>query len=226
MKYMPAGKIVLAAPRRPTKKTTKSVVTYGAMKSYVDRNIENKFIYGYMSTTFTSIANTWLELDLLNGLSQGGNLNQRIGNAVRIKSIAFRGMLVQGSSQTIADDAHNTVRVVCCKAETSVLTPMATAGYTINSFMLANSGFTGLKKVYMDKLIGLPVTGQASAGYTPSMRVVKFFKRFKNPWKVTWSSNLGGSNNYRIFLSMISDSAAVPNPGITIGNWKVVFEDS
>lgn len=215
--------------RKRRKSSSRKVVTVKQLKSYVHRHIENKFAYGYLPTNFASVSNAWVELDLLNSIGQGVSLNTRIAQRVRIRSIMFRGILAQGSAESALDDPYNAMRICLLKAETPSLTPLTTAGYTINSLILSQSGFTGLKRIYMDKYIALNVSSTekgAGDGYAPDSRTLSFYKRFKNPWEVTWSTSAAGTNNYRIFLSMISDSAAIPNPGFTHGYWKVEFEDA
>lgn len=213
--------------KRRTKKSTKKLVTVESMKRYIDRQIEDKLDYGYMTTTYSLIGNAWIELDLLSMLAQSITLNTRIGNTIRIKSIQVRGVLKQGSNGGVNDDAYNVTRICLTKIETTDLTPFTTAAYTIDSMILADSGCTGLKKVLYDKYITMQTcAGAPGVAMTPTVKSINIYKRFKTPWKVTFSNNNQGTNNYRLFLSMISDSVAAPSPGFVCGYWKVVYEDA
>lgn len=213
--------------KRRTKKSTKKLVTVESMKRYMDRQIEDKLDYGYMTTTFPLISNAWIELDLFSLMGQGVTLNTRVGNTIRVKSVHIRGVLKQGSNGGVNDDSYNVTRICLTKIETADLTPFTTAAYTIDSMLLADSGCTGLKKVLYDKYIPMEAcAGAPAVAMTPSVKSINIYKRFKNPIKVTFSNNNAGSNNIRLFLSMISDSVAAPSPSFVCGYWKIIYEDA
>lgn len=224
------GKIsIVKAPSRryTTKKVTKSV------KNYVDRKldamVEDKRISTDLEVVFGSIGSTWKERTLFQ-VSQGVHSYERVGNRIRVKSIEIKGVVSQSSAESALDEPFNVLRIVLGHYRGSVLTPLTSGGATLNTPITKheNTGETLIKK-YMDKYIPLTVVSTEKGGgdgYTPSLRQVKYYKRFKKGKIIEFVDSTIGTYNGMMVLSMISDSNAIPHVGFVAGYILVTFEDA
>lgn len=177
-------------------------------------------------TDFSSITSEWINIPLTN-IAQGTDFYQRIGAKILLKSIEFRGVLVGGANESAFDDPYNVIRIVLSRWDGETVTPFSTgAGHTIHipiNRILSNS--PGMKNKYYDKYIAMNVASPEKGGgdgYAASARVVSFKKQFKKGIPITYSTTQASD---KIFLSMISDSLAVPNPGFVTGYCMITWKD-
>lgn len=210
-----------------TKKTTKKTgsSTY-ATKKYVmkkiNQNVETKLNTGALITNFSSIDNTWTELNLTD-IATGDDVSARTGREIKISAVNIDGVMVGGQSNSVADDNINAVRVVLGLWEIS--TPLTTNNAGLSSVIWPKSSYgANLVKKYMDKTIILRSSGVDSTGYMPAVMRLKKFIKMRRP--ITYNNTTSTSSNQFLMLSMKSDSSAVPNPGFVSGRWEVYFQDA
>lgn len=211
-------------------------------KKYVPKPIK-KFVYKALAKhtedKFTSsnlaylnsIGSAWIEA-VQGNPSQGIDKNTRIGNMIKIKSWYLNGVLAAGANGNLADDPYNVVRVVLgVYSGVATSTPLQTAGLTIDSVIRTdwqNARGTLIKKIF-DRYIPLTVTGTEKGGgdgYTPDLKRVKLYHKFKKPLTIQWNDNSNNYPNQKLILSVISDSLAVTSPGFVAGYQVCNFEDA
>lgn len=210
-------------PRRYKKKPFRRFKVAKPVKRYVkkvlDRQIEDKTIHNDLSviTPFSSIGNTWDTYQCCNP-AQGTTGITRIGRKIRIKSFELYGVLAAG-------DNSNVVRMALYTADTST----ALSGVDIDWKLSKDRvGGGNLGTVYYDKFIPVqyvPFDGATASGVS-QQRVIHIKKYFKTPIVVTYSDDTTSTYNKSLFLSVISDSAAIPNPAFTRGYAIARFEDA
>lgn len=218
------------------KKTYRKTYVPKSVKRYVSRAIDNsnedKCTYIRLNDIFNSVGSAWVE-QIISDPAQGVAKNQRIGQRIKMKSVEIRGVLAQGSNQSgITDDAWNVMRIVVARFGAGAnFTPLQSAGQNINdpiskSFFNQNGR---LLHKYLDKYIGLEVASTekgAGDGYTPTLRQFKYYKKFNKPLFVNWNDNSVNNPSQGLYLSMISDSGAVVNPGFLNGYMLFRYEDA
>lgn len=179
-----------------------------------------------LSTDFHSISNEWINIPLTN-IALGTDFFQRIGAKISLKSIEFRGVLVGGANESAFDDPYNVIRIVLSRWDGETITPFSTlSGHSIHSPINRTIvGCPGMKSKYYDKYIAMNVSSPekgAGDGYAASARVISFKKSFKKGIPIVYSPT---SASDKFFLSLISDSQAVPNPGFVTGYCMVTWKD-
>lgn len=224
---MPAGKMVIAARRRPQQK--KAYVTKKQLYNAIHRNVENKMITRTMVTGFSNIDDTWTE-DILSLVAQGTGANERIGNQIRIKSIEINGVIAQGSGEFLTDDPYNVVRMVMALwSGGTVTSPLQTATWSLDTPLRKLLCPQGMLKKYFDKYIPLQVTSTEKGGgdgYTPQVRRFKYFKYFKKGLLIDFGDGTTNRPDKRLILSAKSDSTLTTNPGFVQGFWAMTYEDA
>ena len=148
-----------------------------------------------------------------------------------MKSLFFKRVIAQGSSQLLTDDAYNVVRIVVAvwKGNTGQ-TPMTSAGAAMNTplIQVALNGMD-LERVLMDKYIPLTVTGNEKGsgdGYTPMLKNVQFYHKWTKAQNIYFGDNGNLLPDRRVVVSMLSDSAGSPNPGFLCGYLLARWEDA
>jgi len=210
----------------------KSKTVPRAVKTYVtktlDKQTEDKVMYYTLQGLYTTIPNTWTERSLCTPVvgTSGGD---RIGRRIKIKSIQIKGVLTGGQDELLTDDSYNVVRLVLATFNyPSGTTPLATYAATIDQPLIKNINLAALRRVYFDKYIPLSCTSTEKGGgdgYTPMPKLVKYYKKFNNLY-VTFGDDTVASPDKRLFLSAISDSAAVTHPGFVNGFILIKYEDA
>lgn len=200
-----------------------------ASKAYVKNLLNATTEKGYAAFTlpsvFGSIGNAWIERSLAQP-SEGTDVVNRIGRKIRVKSIEVNGILASGATDTVADDISNVVRLRLSLNNPKSATPLVTAGAGMSDPLYKDTvAGEYLIKTYKDMYIPLEAvsTGQGD-GYTPSLKRIRFTKRFKHPVEITFASIDNTKPDKLFFLSMISDSLAVLNPGFTQGYCILRYE--
>lgn len=221
---MPAGKMYLAKKAKPKKK----VATIAYVNRAIHKNIENKFDYGSLAIApFTSVTTTWSERSF--GLvARGTEVRQRIGNSITVKSLQLEMVLVGGTTNSIADDARNTLRIVLASWDGDTNTPLGTASWNMDYPLRSTLGPTtsNMLKKYYDKYMTITSGGADDTGYIPGMRKISYYKYFKKGYKMNFADATADYPDKRLILSMISDSGAIPNPGVTSGYFVITYEDA
>lgn len=197
----------------------------------IHKNIENKMVTSSLTQLFNSISNAWIERDICT-LAAGTSEGTRVGDRVTVKSIEIKGVIAQGSNETALDDPYNNVRMVIGLYDTAGATPLATnpsGAITINTPFRPGWVCDTLRKKYLDKYIPLQITSTEKGGgdgYTPGVRTIRYYKRFKRGLQISWSDSTANYPKSRLMLAFISDSSAIPNPGIISGYCVVTYEDA
>lgn len=198
------------------------------VRSVLDAEVEDKQATWSLATAFASIGNTWTELSLAQP-AEGVTGATRVGKKIRIKSLEVNGVCAGGASELATDDAYNIVRIVICTTDWSAGgTPLATATIGLNEVLNKNRTQL-LSKKYLDKYIPFEVSSTEQGGgdgYAPSLRKFKYYKRWKNGMPINFADDTASAPDKLLILGMLSDSAAVPNPGFVCGWVKVRWEDA
>ena len=215
---MAMGKMVMVKRRkgRP-RKIPPSFKTF--VKKEIEKNIENKVNTLDLDDNFLTVGTTWVEHIMCNP-AQGDGMTQRSGRQIKIKSLEIKGVLSAAADGSALDENRCIVRIIIGLFQGTVATPLATAGATINSPITRDQMTRGrLVTKYLDRYVPLDVTSTekgAGDGYAPQQKGFRYFKRFNKPITITYGDDTATYPDKLLFLSMISDSAAVPNPGFVL----------
>lgn len=211
---------------KPYKKRTKSSISY--MPTV--RKPELKKANVTMATmALNSVGTAWREYDVPGQITPSAAINGRIGRRIEIHSCRFRGVLVGGAiGAGPADEYYNNIRIMIyvmhqAKAGAAT-TPAATAGFVIDT-PLNKYYMPGLDKVLYDQLLGITNQPWAANSCSPGTRDIDFYHKFRKPLLVQYAGDVINSNQTQIFVSMVTDSAAVPHPGFTSGYMEISFYD-
>lgn len=212
---------------RRSRRVARKVKRY--VRRAIGRTVETKQIAYRLSTIWNAIATSWVEKDLLEGVTQGVGGSQFIGKKITIKSIQLRGTLCEGATGLPNDDMYNVVRIVLASWRNSQnLTPCSQIGYTLDDpIVKMGPGANSLGKKYVDKIIPMNSNGVERAGgdgYVPTIRYVRFYKKLNLPIKFGSDATTYPTN--RLVLSMLSDSAVAVNPGFIQGFVRVTYTDA
>lgn len=170
---------------------------------------------------FSAIGASWNILDVPY-TACGTDIGNRIGRVINLRRFFLRGMLVGGQSNLVTDDSYNTVRMVCFVGRAGLVTA-DWAARNIDDPVLP--GVDGVKQVLVDRVITLQVPALDSTGYIPATK------------HVAWETNLSLQVEYgeaaasvpagsdSLYLALVSDSAAAPNPGFTVGFHCLLWQD-
>lgn len=200
-------------------------------RRYTPRSSPERKYYQAVLSTFSSVGNTWTELDLLGGITQGLDAYaQRIGRSINVIGVQIKGVLWGGATGVSGvDDPYDNIRyVVTRQSQTKTggpLTPFASSSVAISS-PLSRSVNPQLEHIYRDKFIGFTNHSWSAGSANPAHRVINDYIRFKRPLKVNFTGTSGNYNQTQIYLHMISDSPIVPNPGFVNGWFKVIYTDA
>lgn len=204
-----------------------------ATKSYVNRvvhkNIEDKYYYLSPAVNIGTLTDNWTEINLC-APTQGDLITNRTGQQIQIKSIELRFVMRGGANELATDDAFNVIRIVMARWSGSTDTPLddLNTGFSDPINMSLKSGGRLIKKYY-DKYVTFTVTSTEKGGgdgYSPTVRQIKYFKRFKNPIKITYGDNGVTMPTSRFILSCIGDSAVATSPMVYCGYTMATFEDA
>lgn len=208
------------------------------VRSYVRRaiasNIENKRAAYSLAQFFNSVGSTWVELNLTR-ITQGTGIFARLGRRVNVRSIEIKGAIAQGAAGGAFDDCYNVMRIILglwTGLASSNSAPLGTSNLTINSpispWNAAGSVATyRMQRKYLDRYITFSSPSRADeTSLVPATRTFRYFKLFKRPMFIQYSDDTGESADRFFTISMISDSAAVPNPGFISGYVVLTYEDA
>ena len=153
-----------------------------------------------------------------------------MGRRVAVNSVKFKGVFAGGAIGSLgADDYFNTIRLViwCGSMSNSgvALTPLATAGI-LRDQPINNVSCPGLIKVLYDHIHCFTNQPYGANLCAPGTKEVIFFHRFKRPFIINYTADTAYRNQQQVWISVISDSTAVPNPGMIAGNWETTWYDN
>lgn len=184
------------------------------------------------SMNMGSIANAWVEMDMCGPIAQGTDSVQRVGRKISVSWVKFHGIFAGGAVGAGGfDDYFNSLRFVILVTKHNktgaVQTPLATAGIN-GSYPMSKTYIAGLQTVIADRMIAFSNNPYGAGLAAPAMREVKIYHKFSPPLVVEYSGVAAGThtNSTQIYISAISDSAGVPNPGMTMGHGEIGFYDA
>jgi len=206
--------------RKPTKKSVTAIV-----KNQIAKSQEWGHFTRSMVDEFGSVPNSWLEYDLCSQITEGDDVMNRQGREIRIGSLEIKGIMSAAAVGGVGDDLVNQMRLCIALWNGSATTPLETSGVDLETpIMKSDLAGNQLIKKYVDKFIPLNTTCQGRAnGYVPEYKTFKYYKKFKEPIVVKFSSNAGTYPDKKLMVSFISDSSAVTNPGFVSGYMNLRF---
>lgn len=182
-----------------------------------------------LSTSFSSLPNTWTEVDLCDSITCGYDISQRIGRKISISSFSLEGVLHGGQSGVVADDRYNTVRFVLglWRHNTPCVTNAFTMDSLINKAGFSSTGGVSLVRKYRDFKVILTSPSPDTTGYMPALKKIKIFIKFRKPLVISFPSvSATSTQNTYFVLSMLSDSSLPPNPGFIAGSYTITWYDN
>jgi len=190
---------------------------------------EHKQSTGALTSGWNSVSTAWTEVDLLAGIIEGGAITNRIGRKISITSLEIKGVLMGGAIGAITgDDMYNNIRMLIYVGNGnkfgSAITPLATAGVSINT-PIRKYSHNWVSRVLRNQYIGItnqPIDADTAA---PGHRPYNVFIKFKKPLHIQFTGSGTNTNQQQLWISMISDSTAVPHPGFTSGYFSVSWID-
>jgi hypothetical protein len=218
-------------PRKFNKKINKRANKTGARRS-IPRGLssamvttkggEIKFWAANLTSTFTSVSTTPVGIDITNLIAQGLGVGQRIGCAIQPIAFSVRGTLLGGQANAVTDDTYNTVRILVMEIDSNFATLV---GITVQS-VLEPRTFAGLRHVLLDRIITLSTPGRDSTGYLPAVKNISYDLNLRYKPQYTYTGAAGSTiNPTSLVMAMVTDSAAVANPGFTGGQWVFRYTD-
>lgn len=199
------------------------------VKKEIHKNIENKYFTTDLFTEFGAVNNVWQESNVCEP-AQGDEVNNRQGRQIKIRSLEIKGVLTQGSNESLIDDAYNCMRIVIALWTGDDNAPLVGSSATINTpinKVLYTDG--KLVRKYLDRYIALSVSSTEKGdgdGYAPKAYKFKYYKKFKTPITVNYGDSGITLPSKRLIVSMVSDSQAVVHPGFINGYILCTYEDA
>jgi len=182
---------------------------------------ETKFYAYGLLTEFPAVSTTVSTLDLLKSISQGDEINQRDGRAIRALAVELTGgCLVGGQVNLVTDDVYNFFRLgfIRCNVGTDL------SGFNMNA-LADPRAFPGVLEWLHDEVIAMPVRGLDSVGYVPNPIVVKRSVKINKVLTFTGSA-INTQSGETVLMYCVSDSAAAAHPGFTNGLVTLWFCDN
>lgn len=183
--------------------------------------VVKKFKSTDLNTLFGSIDDSWIIQDLVN-ITNTTDVTGRWTRKIRLLKFQLQGLLVGGQSNLVTDDAYNGVRIVLFEGAPG-LASVDFAGFDQNVHL--QPGISGITRIFMDRMIALRVSAPDSTGYVPACTTVSFSRGVHTICVFDQSGAAYPAAGASLYLAMISDSAAVSNPGFTIGHFTLTFID-
>jgi len=173
----------------------------------------------------TSYGSTATITQLFRGVSRGTNDGERIGHSVNCKGV-YMNLAIQNG------DSFNQYRLIVFRPKgryttTSVagLVQMILSGTASASTQWAAPVDTDYFKVYYDKILNLRSVDYDGTTSVVQTRFVRKLIKFKSGKKIEWDEQDTQPAN-DVFVMAISDSAAVANPGVIAGFFKLYYTDA
>lgn len=184
-------------------------------------------------------------------INSGTGFNQRIGRKIVLRGFQMNFQLSASDAFSALEDLHNSVRILIIEAKGSQATPYTGVDNTTTSssrvqflndvFGRPSTDVSGVIDVYnpvdfqhwkthYDKVFQLRQLAMSVADQSdpnPQQRQVKFFKKFNRVLKYNQNGlAVDGQNiDKPIYLLMISDSLAAPNPFARYGWFREYYTE-
>lgn len=157
----------------------------------------------------TSIGTSVSRFALTSSIAGGADISQRVGRRIRVKRVAWRGQLLGGQTNSVADDPYNAVRMTLVRC---------LPGATFTSYTVSNaidprfSISAGLLEVLYDRTVVISTPAKDSTGYIPAALEWEFSVACDVTIEYG-SAAAAAPINQELVIHMTSDSSAVVNPG-------------
>jgi len=185
------------------------------------QDFEQKFITNPMTTAFSSVSTTTTFIDLTALIGAGTDYFNRIGRQITLSRLQVNGLLVGGQVNLATDDAYNSFRITVAAGNVG----MTWTPYGLSQVLSADL-IPGLDRVLYDHVFPLNAPSRDSTGYMKALKRIEI--NLDLPKIVTHfqTAAAGSQNGNTVYLVMVSDSVAVPNPGFVDGSWVLRFIDA
>jgi hypothetical protein len=218
--------VVKTGKRTISKRNLRGIPLYNSAIPFttVPRRCETKYVSIPLHTAFHSIGTAAGTSAPLNNVIQGTEYyGQRIGRNVLAKHLAIHGVLVGGQSNTNVDDSYNVVRIVVATYNSSIAAPFT--NLTLDLILDdRDAAFPGLIKVLYDKMFVLASPGSDTVGYLPATKSISIDIPLDEEIQFNGTGN-NATTPTNIIIGMVTDSAAVPNPGFVSGTEILSYSD-
>lgn len=194
------------------------------VKKIVYATAEKKIQSLDVGTLFSSVSVTPAE-QALGQMAQGASSVTRVGRKIAIHSFVFRGTLVAGvTGLATTDDGYNRFRIVLGLYDGDFTLPLNTLGVAVDTpFNKTLYGTDHLLKKYWDKHVILNTHADLDGtGALPYPRIIHKVIKFKRPIIITTRDDTSFTPDKHLYLSMVSDSSALPNPGFLSGAYAYI----
>jgi hypothetical protein len=172
---------------------------------------------GTFTTTPTAYA-------LAAGISQGSAaIANRIGNVIEPFHICFKGTLVGGQVNGIADDPWSTCRMFFCWADPGTV---FTSGNCTVAGIINPRTLPGFHHMIRDEVVTLGSPGKDSVGYMRAVKMITVSATLRSSQRIMFSGS-GTSTEVGLtpWLVFVSDSAVAPAPGFGDGTASFYYQD-
>jgi hypothetical protein len=181
--------------------------------------MELKYFSTGLNSIFPSVNTTAQKFSCCSSVVQGSDVNQRVGRAVTAHSLRISGVIVGGQSNVALDDSFNTIRIaVLCGTPNLICTGFGVSG------VLDTRSVAFLNEVLYDRVLVKTVPGRDSTGYIPWTHEFNLILPL-NHLHLTYTGAGPYMSNVDIQMWMVTDSAAVPNPGFVSGTVTFIYSD-
>lgn len=178
-------------------------------------------IYDAGTLGMTSVGTSCVTADLGATIAVGADYTRnRLGRRVRAHQVILDGMIYGAQTNSVADDATNVVRVTL-----SVGRYGFTPAWTVFSPLDVRSN-VGLVSVIYDEKFIINTNAKDSTGYI--LKAVRLGVRPKFSQLLDWTGTAAAAPSDRsVFLTVVSDSSAVVNPGLSSNTYiTLIYEDA
>lgn len=213
-----------ATTSRAAKKSKAQIIPRISPTPELKRNYQSPTTLG-----MGSIANAWVEYDSMGAITTGVGLNARVGRKVAVNSIKFKGVFGGGAIGSLgADDYYNVLRLCIWIGNNPnigvAVTPLQSSSILL-SMPINRDNVRGMGKVLYDKYHAFTNQPYGANICAPATKEITFFHRFKKPLVIQYTADSAYYNQRQIWLAAITDSTAVPNPGMIAGYWEMTWYD-
>lgn len=196
------------------------MTSIGTHPSGVGQHGELKWRVRALSTDFPSVStsNSYRNLAVIGA---GTEYYQRVGRRAFIHNVRLQGALVQGATNSVADDPYNTFKLALVLAAPSFA---PTTDWAVTTPM-GPQQVPGVIKVLWTCTYVVTAKAKDSTGYIPGVQLISEDIPVNTEFQWSSAADVAASNT-GLFLVAVSDSTAVPHPGFVNGYSEIIFSDS
>lgn len=183
---------------------------------------EIKYIGRVLTGEFASISTSGAIYDMCSNIAEGAEINQRIGRSVKLRRLDVYGTLVGGQTNLVTDDRYNTVRITVFTGAPGI--GVGGINWSLNAIADPRT-CNGVERILYDEVVTLRSFSRDSTGYMPAQRAVRFSVSLSGRRQLFSALTSGSQSCSTVYLYMVSDSAAVANPGFVSGVASISWID-